>query len=350
MSATVASRMRLAGRLAAIIALAKRRQRRRRVLLAAAAAAACAAGGLYVGVWRGGGAAGAPPASRGGLAVTRFRLDGAPVAVALAGGSVWVVEETAHMRAELVRLDSTTRKQIAAFAIGRTGPDFGAATASGRFVWAAAGHHLIRVSTIDPHSIRRTALRGEAAAVTVGFGSVWVASIGQSRALITRLDVSTLTPQARIAVTMQPVALQAGLGSIWLASTDGIWRIEPKSNRLAPGPAPVASPVRLALSHGRLWLIEQDRVAAALDRTGHIRARITLPFAPGAVAATASGVWISDDCGCRAGRIALFDPRTHRLLGVRRIGETPVALAADHGGSWVATFGDESISLVRTAQ
>lgn len=348
MPAAIATRTRLSGRLAAVIERARRRQRRRRLLLASVTVAVCAVASLSVGLWRGGSPA--VPAARGdGLVVTRFGLEAAPVAVALAGGSVWVVEETAHMRADLVRLDPTTGKRVAAFAIGRTGPDFGAATVSDGFVWAAAGDHLIRVDIAGQGRLERAVLPGEAAAVTVGFGSAWVASIGQTHDLITRLDASTLAPQARIVVTMQPVALQTGLGSVWLASTDGIWRIEPTRDRVVPEPVPVASPIRLALSRGRLWLIEQDRIAAALDRTGNVRARITLPFAPGAVAATARGIWITDDCGCRAGRIALFDPRTHRRLAERRIGETPVALTANYGGAWVATFGDESISHVRPA-
>ena len=336
-------------RVAAVIKQAKRRQRRRRLLLTTIVALAAAAGvGVYLGVWQGDGTTGAPGSGGSGLAVVRFRLAAAPVAVTLAGGSVWVVEETSGMRAVLVRLDATTGKRLTAFTIGRTGPDFGAAAASGHFVWAAAGDHVIRVDTTRPGVVRRTALPGEAAAVTIGFGSAWVATIGQQHDAITRLDASTLAMQARVPLTIQPVALGAGLGSVWVASTGGLWKIDPTSNRLISAPVPVAVPVRLAVSGNRVWLIEQDRFIIAVDRAGRVRARIALPFAPGAVAATPGRIWVTDDCGCRAGTLALVDARTHRLLGERKIGETPVDVAAGRDGAWIATFGDSSVSHINT--
>jgi DNA-binding beta-propeller fold protein YncE len=257
------------------------------------------------------------------------------------------VEETSGLRAELVRIDRKTGKRLAAFTIGRAGPDFGAAASSGAFVWAAAGNHVIRVDANSPGAVKRAALPGEVAAVTVGHGGAWVATIGQGQDTVTRLDPSTLAVRAHIRVTMQPVALEAWLGVVWLASTDGLWRIDPANDHLVPAPVAVAMPVRLALAGNRLWVIEQDRLVIGVDRTGHIRAGIVLPFAPGAVAATPGRIWVTDNCGCRTGKLALLDARTHRLLADRPIGETPVDVAADRSGAWVATFADRTVSSVR---
>jgi DNA-binding beta-propeller fold protein YncE len=284
------------------------------------------------------------------LTVDRFRLAAAPVAITVAAGSIWVVEETGGMRAVLVRLDPKNGKQMAVFTIGRTGPDFGAAVSAGSFVWAAAGNHVIRVDATRPRAVMRAALPGEATAITVGHGSAWIATIGKQQNTITRLDSSTLAALAHIQVTVQPVSLQNGLGSVWLASTAGLWRINPVRNRVLPAPDPVEMPVRLALAGNRLWLAQQDRLVTGLDRAGQIRARIDLPFPPGAVAATTGRIWVTDNCGCRAGKIALIDTHTHRLLAAQPIGETPVDLVADRTGVWVATFADRTVAHVRPSK
>lgn len=291
---------------------------------------------------------GAAAAARSQLRLTHFRLDAAPVAVTASHGSVWVVEETSRMRADLVRLDPRTGKRVATFLIGRTGPGFGSVAASGAYIWAAAGTHVIRVDAKHPNNVKRAALPGEASAVTVGLRSAWVASIGQQADTITRLDVSTLAVHAQIRLTFQPVALDVGLGSVWLASPSGLWQIDPASNHLIPAPDPVALPVGLAVAGERVWVIEQDRRAVSIDRAGRVRTQIALPFAPGAFAFTPGRIWVTDNCGCRVGKLAVLDTNTRRLTAARAIGETPVDVAPDRNGVWVVTFADETISFVRT--
>lgn len=251
------------------------------------------------------------------------------------------------MRADLVRLDPTTGKRVAAFLIGRTGPDFGSVAAGGAYIWAAAGMHVIRVDATQPDNVKRASLPGEASAVTVGLGSAWVASIGQQADTITRLDASTLAVHAQIRLTFQPVALDAGLGSIWLASPSGLWRIDPASNRIIPAPDPVALPVSLAVAGERVWVIEQNQRALSIDHAGRVRTQLQLPFAPGAFALTPGHIWVTDNCGCRVGKLAVLDTHARRLLAEQSIGETPVDVAPGRGGVWVATFGDETISFAR---
>jgi streptogramin lyase len=282
-----------------------------------------------------------------GLRVTHFQLGAAPVAITASHGSVWVVEETGGMRAELVRIDPTTGKRVATILIGRTGPDFGAAAAGGAFVWAAAGNHVIRVDATHANAVKRAVLPGEAATLTLGPGSVWLASIGEQRNMITRLDPATLAVRARIPLTFQPVALAAGLGSVWLASPSGLWRIDPTNDHIVPAPDPVALPASLAVAANRLWVIEQDRRAASIDRAGRVRTQIALPFSPGALAVTPGRIWVTNNCGCRTGKLAVLDTHTRRLLADRTIGETPVDVAPDRGSVWVATFADETVSHVR---
>jgi hypothetical protein len=145
----------------------------------------------------------------------------------------------------------------------RTLRNRGYSKASGAYIWAVAGTHVIRVDATHPNNVKRATLPGEASAVTVGLGSAWVASIGQQTETITRLNASTLAVHAQIRLTLQPDALDAGLGSIWLASPSGLWRIDPASNHLIPALDPVSLPVSLAVAGER------------------VRTQLALPFAPG---------------------------------------------------------------------
>jgi hypothetical protein len=281
------------------------------------------------------------------LEVTRFSLGAAPVAVTFAAGSVWVVEETSGMRASLVRIDATTGTRLAGFAIGRTGPDFGAATASGRIIWAAAGDHLIRVPADHPNRLSRVRLPGEVAALAADQGSVWVATIGTSHDSLVRLDSGSLMTRRGVNLAVQPVAIQRGPSGVWLASTGGLWHINPATSQLTPFSAPVTLPVGLASTASRLWVAGQDKHLTAIDPSGRIRNRYTLPFLPDALTATPNRIWLTNNCGCQTGRLALVNSATGQLLATQTIGQTPTAITADHTGVWVATFADESVTHVQ---
>ena len=317
-----------------------------RARLLAVVAVLAAGLGLYFGFWR----SSQPSGTTGrasSLAVARFHLGGAPVGVATARGSLWVVLESGVLKVELVKLDPHTGRQLASYAIGRTGPDFGAVTSIGDVIWATAGDHVIRVDASHPGTtIRRMSLPGEGSSITVGYGSVWVASIGQDHNTISRLNAATLAPQAHISLTIQPVAIRAGLGSVWVASTSGLWKLGPTTDRLTPIPVPVSLPVDLALSGGRLWVIQQTALITGIDRDGRVRAEISLPFSPGAIAASPAHLWVTTNCGCMTGSLAVVDIRSRHVITRRPIGETPVALAPTSTGVWVATFSDGSISQV----
>lgn len=292
-------------------------------------------------------AVGPSAAHRPGLATAHFSPGGAPVALAATRGRIWVVVETGGLRVGLVGLDPASGRREAAFTIGRTGPDFGAVTSSGGAVWAAAGKHVVRIDPTRPGVVERAPLPGEAAAIAAGYGSVWVATIGSPRDFVVRLDASSLAVEARIPLTFPPVALRAALGSVWVASPSGLWRIAPTGNRLVPARDPFPLLVGLAVSGGRLWAIEQDMTAAAVDRNGHVEARVRLPFSPGAGAVTAARLWVIDNCGCHSGKLALVDLSSRRVAATEPIGGTPVAVAAIGSTAWVATFADETVWRIR---
>ena len=283
------------------------------------------------------------------LVVARFRLHAAPVAVTTTLGGIWVVVETNDSQARLRRLDPSTGRVRFSAVIGRQGPDFGAAAAANGIVFAAAGGHIIRVAPATRSGTARfdrARVAGEAAAIAIGFRSVWVASIGQQRNWITRLNATTLAVEARIPLTVQPVALRAAFGAVWLATTESLQKINPATDRLKPTTVLTNNPIGLVLFDGRLWLYQLDDVMTAVAGPRSSGVQLPLPFRPSAVAITPTRIWTTDNCACMRGTIALLDTHTHRVVTERKIGETPVALATTGTAVYVATFNDGTLSRV----
>lgn len=273
-------------------------------------------------------------------AATAFRLGAAPVAVALDGSDAWAVVETAD-GAAVWRLSPRSRRPLASYRIGPQGPDLGAVTAADGRVWAVAGDRIVRVTPAAPHRVRRARVPGVATAVSVGFGSVWVTVVGSQRNSLVRLDARTLELQATIPVE-QPTAILAALGSVWVAGPSSLDRIDPRTNRLTPTTEPVNNPTALASDGREVWVAD-GRTALSVDRSGSPRTRIPLPFGTGSLAVTGRELWVTNNCGCPDGEVAAVDPVSARPVGIWRVGETPVAIAASGTAAWVASFGDRSL-------
>jgi len=327
-----------------------RRHAGRSVVVVAAILVAAALSAAGAGFTVGDASAVATAMKAGRFVVSRFPLHAGPVAVATAGGSVWVVVETRRRGTELWKLDRNSGKRLARFTIGRSGPDFGAIAVGEGVVWAAAGDHLIGVDMSGLCTVRRTSVPGQAATVTSGFGSVWVATIGQQRNLISRLNSATLAVQSRIRIADQPIALHAGMGSVWLATNTSLSSIKPANDRIVPAAVLPEEPQGLAFSAAHLWLLQRLELVTKIDRGGRGGAQVRLPFSPGSAAVSAARIWVTDNCACMKGTLALIDLQTRRLVGEQRIGETPVGVAADPVEAWVITFGDATLTRVRLSK
>jgi DNA-binding beta-propeller fold protein YncE len=125
-----------------------------------------------------------------------------------------------------------------------------------------------------------------------------------------------------------------------------VQKIDPATDRSNSTGVVTNNPIGLLLFAGRLWLYQLDDVMTAVAGPRSSGMQLTLPFRPGAVAITPTGIWATDNCACMRGTIALLDARTHRLIAEQKIGETPVALATAGNVAYVATFNDGTLSRV----
>lgn len=331
--------------LAAAIKAARRRQRRRQLLSATVFVLAVAVAlSLYFDLSRSSGtpaSALSPPLTR-----TAFDLKAPAVALTAVRGNVWAVVEGSKMQALLWKIDPRNGKRLNSFTIGRTGPDFGAVTSSGSVLWAAAGTTVLRVDIAQPARVTRAPLPGEAAAVAVAFGSVWVATIGERGYFLVRLDANTLARQARIHLDVQPTAISSGLGSLWLASLSSLERIDPRTNRAVATPAQPSNPIALTITGNCLWVLQGTGAVTLVDQGGNQRALIPLPFSPSSFAVSRDRTWVTNNCGCKTGVLAVIDRTTRRVREIT-LGTTPAALTTIGNEAWIATFGDAKLWRVR---
>jgi sugar lactone lactonase YvrE len=300
------------------------------------------------------GSTGPSPAAAGhrALQARRLPLHAAPLAVTIVRGNPWVLAERGDA-AVVIRPDPLSGAALALINVGRPGPDMGAISFGGGRVWAAAGEQLVSIDPARPASVLRRRLPGVANAISYGFGSVWVTTIGQRRHLLVRLDSRTLAVRARIWLTARtgetgeasgPSSVAAGLGSVWVAGFAALLRIDPKTDRIASYLFPTSpSATNLAVAQGRLWVLG-GTTAAAIDRHGHRSKVIRLPTAGGGIAVADNRLWIIDNCGCRQGTLLEINARTRRTARRFATGTTPIDVAATPAIAWVTTFADGMLS------
>ena len=159
-----------------------------------------------------------------GRVTARIPLGASPgLAVAAGGGAVWAVANS-----RLYRIDPARNAVARAYDLA---PQrlLGVRYAAGA-VWVN-GPRRPAIVRVDPASGARRQYRlpRRAGSWDVGFGSLWVGT--PERAAVTRIDAWTGRVVSTIAVGPDPRGVAVGAGAVWVAADDGLWRIDPRTNR-----------------------------------------------------------------------------------------------------------------------
>ena len=214
---------------------------------------------------------------------------------------------------------------------------------------------------LDPArgDLQRFTTTGEPRDLTSLGSSIYVAGDGNTifDGSVTRYDAVTGAREAGVKLTACSVA--AGEGVVWVAGCPLIERLSTGPGalrmlvtKLVPYQRPAsAETVRfamhdMAVGEGWLWVIGDavDRRVFRVDpRTGAIRGITRLPFAPGAIAAGAGGVWVT---GSIRDVVARLDPRDGRVRKTIRVGRGVGGVAVGAGAVWVASALDREVSRI----
>ncbi|HEX6675492.1 MAG TPA: hypothetical protein VF486_10745 [Actinomycetes bacterium] len=224
-------------------------------------------------------------------------------------------------------------------------PGAGPMTVADGQLWALKGAGT--VVRVDPHTnaVVGTPLRvpADAAAIAVGQGGLWVASVADgdlgtpSDDAVIRVDLATGRTVATIRVRRGPVDLAATPGAVWVTNSggggDSVARIDPHTNLLAGRPVTTgASPQSLAVGAGSLWVANHDEgTVTRVDlASGKVVADIPVPSEPHRVAYGAGAVWVGL---WHDNSVSRIDPHTNRVVG------SPIPIGFHHAGNLVVGAG-----------
>ncbi len=307
--------------------------------------------------------AGLVPAGKLGVAdqrLARAAVSPAPAALAANGTGVWVGTRGDNgdaLNGQLVHIDPLTMRTDRRALI----PPKGIRVAVGAgAVWAlsydvsADGQSLTppQLTRIDPISARVTghlALGpGEASAIAVAPGAVWVATIASDRhssGTVLQIDPATLRVRTRAAVGRGPASLAIGDGSVWAvnAAANTVSRLDAGTGRVAATVPIGRHPFGIAVGRGAVWVANVDdgtvsRIDASSNR---ITATIQVGRAPYGVATDSRGVWVAM---LGSGVLVRIDPQTNRLAERVDVHGDPLALATA-GARLFATVNTDGLVL-----
>ena len=162
-------------------------------------------------------------------------------------------------------------------------------------IWAVFGDAtLARLERTTGDVVETTRTDASPVGVTVGYGSVWVASAHQSA--IQRFSPLSLAKVDSLNVGTRPGAIVAGFGDVWVTSTS------------------------------------RDLVYRVDIGEGSISAAIPVGDGPTAIAVAAAAVWVANT---DAGTVDRIDPEKNEVVETIDVGEAPAGLVAAGSLLWV---------------
>ncbi len=216
--------------------------------------------------------------------------------VTVGAGSVWV---SSPRRGEVLRVDPEARRVIARVDVGGRP---GAIVAGGGRIWVAddAGGGVTAINAaggrvfkrgIPPHA---TPLR-----LAVGAGAVWVSSA--STGAVRRIDLTSATVGAPVAVGRGPAGLTVGGGFVWVANSrsDSVTRVDPATHTLVGLPIAVGErPGGIDAGTESVWVANSgDGTVSRIGiESGELEGDpISVGPDPGAIVVGLDAVWVANN-------------------------------------------------------
>jgi YVTN family beta-propeller protein len=254
------------------------------------------------------------------------------LAVAPAGGSVWVSSFASSTLARVSASSTTPAPRAVVASSGQT-------SATNPRALPPGGEVVARI----PLTRGATPPLG-GGALTVGEGAVW--AVSEAESALMRIDPARNAIVARITV-VSPDATAAGDGAVWLTypSSNTVVRIDPDTNketaRIHVGPQPSG----IALSPGAVWVA--DGGGPSVSRIDPMTNRVVATIRVGprqyccaehmSLIASGGKVWVAVP---NANEIVGIDPKTNDLVATLHLPYSPCAfLDADRHDVWSAGGG-----------
>jgi YVTN family beta-propeller protein len=302
------------------------------------------------------------------------------LAVAPAGGSVWVSSFASSTLARVSASSTTSAppaviassgrttgsstqalppggRVVARIRLGRGAPapaGGGALTVGESAVWAMsdAEETLMRIDPSRNAVVARIKVPPGPEAAAAGDGAVWLTYPASD--VVSRIDPNTNKATATIPVGAEPAGIATSPGAVWVADLGGpsVSRIDPATNRVVAtirvGPlrACCAEHMSLTVAGGKLWVAvpNGDEIVEIDPTTNHLVTRLKLPYSPcGFVAADRNVVW-SAGGGC-ADTVGQIDIRREKLTA--QVDEPhAVGVVLAFGSVWAAVIDSADLDRI----
>jgi Repeat of unknown function (DUF6923) len=188
--------------------------------------------------------------------------------------------------------------------------------------------------------VSRTHLRQGVTDVAAGYGAVWVVGPG----VIYRVDPVTDKPVATIHTPAvgEWSDIAAGFGAVWVTTGiephAGVYRIDPRHNRVTSFIRLPPNPITIAAAYGRVWVAEPRQGPGIVLRIDPHTDRVTGPpirvgTGPGRIIAGFGAVWVNN--WNSEGSVSRIDPASGAVT--RTLVNTPDIDAVGDGSLWGTT-------------
>jgi YVTN family beta-propeller protein len=260
-------------------------------------------------------------------------LPGAPSAITVGGGFVWVASEA---NGTVSRLDPGNPGVVLTLSVG--GRPAGVAYGGGSlWVTRPEGRDVVQINPDTLTIVQAIDVGNGAAGVAAGAGAIWVANAIDGTVSRIGLDQGAVTKTIPVGGRLAGIA--AGAGAVWATDEENgtVVRIDPRSRRIVQAVPVGNGPTGVAVAEGRVWVANrQDGTVSRIDpATGFVSATTQVGANPSSVGAARGAVWVASE-GSEA--LARIDARTGQVDKTLSLGSSPHGLVFARGNVWVATL------------
>jgi streptogramin lyase len=150
---------------------------------------------------------------------------------------------------------------------------------------------------------------------------------------------------ATITTGTHPCGIVSAFGSVWVANDGGtLVRIDPRTNRVRKRIRVGAGACFLAADAHALWIANYKSGLIRVTPRGRVK-RIAVGATPDSVLVAYGRVWVTT---WGAGKLAVVDPRTFKVVRRINIGARPAGLTARDGAVWVG-FSRDATAIARVS-
>jgi streptogramin lyase len=215
-----------------------------------------------------------------------------------------------------------------------------AGATAGPYLWhAVSGPAASHPRPLPPLAVvGRTHLSHGGSFLAAGFGAIWVTGKG----VVYRVDPASAQIVATIAVPgigLKQSHIATGAGAVWVTGRDhgrwGIYRIDPRRNRIASFIRLPPTPVVVTVAYGQVW-VDEPRTGPAVvfridPRTNHVSGPpIRVGTGGGWMVAGFGALWVTN--GDSNGSVSRINPATGTVT--RTLANVPDVTAAGAGSLW----------------